>query len=95
MSLEDIGRRYIGLKRRQAALADKEQALKDEMEAVLGELDADTLLFGKVKATRVAPKARKSFDLKAFQEEHPQIHRRFVKEGKQPKPYLKISVNAI
>lgn len=80
---KDFAKRYKKMLALKAELEKEEKEFKDKLADMWGSLsDApNSVILDGLKFTYVRPSKRKSFDSKKFQEDHPEIYDKYVKES--------------
>lgn len=80
---KDFAKRYKKMLALKAELEKEEKEFKDKLAEMWGNLtDApNSVILDGLKFTYVRPSTRKSFDSKKFQEDHPEMYDKYVKES--------------
>lgn len=80
---KDFAKRYKKMLALKAELEKEEKEFKDKLAEMWGSLtDApNSVVLDGLKFTYVRPSKRKSFDSKKFQEDHPEMYDKYIKES--------------
>lgn len=67
------------------------KAIKEGLCQMMMERNIKSFTTPLLKMTTTTPKPRKTFDSKAFQSDHPDMYKEYMREGEAPKPSLRIT----